>query len=161
MKLSEVGFVLPAPVSMVVSIDNRSSKPIEGEKERERDDNDDFPLLLCATGLIFSLEETVTVKFGSKPVVYSRVVMLDRPNAPVFVDKHKQDVIKHAMLVSAPRGTDSGVTNFSINCPFLAISHRVCASPVVKGIKEKELVAGVEIYIWGNVKEREQKEFKL
>ncbi len=48
LKLSDSTYVLPAKANMVVSVDNRYGKPVEG--------------------LIFGVDEIVIVKFGSKPV---------------------------------------------------------------------------------------------
>lgn len=50
LKLSESTFVMPAMAHTVVSIDNRTSKTVDG--------------------VIFGVDEIVTVKFGSKPVEY-------------------------------------------------------------------------------------------
>ena len=139
LKLSEVAYVLPASLGVIVNIDNRTNKPVDG--------------------ILFSIEETVTVKFCSKPQTFSRIVLKDRPNAPVFIDKQQQGVIKHDMQVSAPRGADSGVYNCSIDTPFITIAHKLCASPVTK--TSKDIVCSVDLYLWGDLKEREQKEFKL
>jgi hypothetical protein len=130
LKISEIGYILPGFVGLVVSIDNRTSKAVEG--------------------ILFVLEEIVTVKFGEKPVVYRHVIVQDRPNAPVFVDKHTQGlsvfsffffffvfflpgVVKHSVEVTPPRGNESGVSNYSFDSPFLSIAHRLICYPVIKG----------------------------
>jgi hypothetical protein len=87
--------------------------------------------------------------------------MLDRPNAPVFVDKKSQGVVKHTMELTAPRGMDSGIANCSIDNPYLAIRHEMTCAPMVKGIKEEDVQCAVPIFVWGELKERQQKEFQL
>lgn len=67
---------------------NRQSKQQDGGRLSLFSGKKEKKTVFCS--LTFLKEEIVTVKFGSKSAVYRRTVMLDRPNAPVFVDKHQQ-----------------------------------------------------------------------
>lgn len=88
-------------------------------------------------------------------------MLLDRPNAPVFVDKKSSGVVKHSVSLTPPRGTDSGIANCSVDTPYICIRHELTCAAMCKGIKEKDVTCSVPLTVWTQLQERHEKEFHL